>query len=340
VLAVLGENIVDLVPDEGLSGEATGGGAPARVAVPAGEDVPAYRAHLGGGPANAAVAAARLGSPTALLARVSRDGFGQRIRDRLARAGVDGRYLVPAREPSSLAVVSFDAARRPSYDFWLAGTADWQWSEQELPDPLDDDVRALHVGSLAAFLEPGASAVDRFVRAEGLRGRVTLSFDPNLRPAILVDADGSLDVARQRVERLVGLVDVVKVSDEDLGWLYPEVEPDKAAAVWAAHGPALVVVTHGAEGAVAISRAATVAVPAPVVDVVDTVGAGDTFSGALLHGLDTAGLLGPGGAERIAALDADGLTRLLTTAVTAAALTCTRAGPTAPTAADLAAALD
>ena len=323
MLTVLGENIIDLVPTD-----------------VAGATVPAYLAHAGGSPANTAVAAAKLGSAAALIARISRDTFGTQIRDRLVNDGVSDRYLVTASEPSSLAVVSFDAERRASYDFWLTGTADWQWGDNELPEPLDDDVESLHIGSIAAFLEPGASTIGRMVRAEADRGKVTLSFDPNIRPGIVAGPDGSLDEARARVEALLGVVDVVKASDEDLAWLYPAIQAETAAKVWASHGPALVVVTRGPDGAVAIGRTATVAVPAPVVDVVDTVGAGDAFSGALLHAMSQRGLLGAGGGERIAALDADGLTYLITVAVTASAVTCTRQGAVPPTAQELAAALN
>lgn len=318
MFAVVGENIIDLVPGEGAG---------------------TYVAHAGGSPANVAVAATRLGSPTALVGRVSRDVFGTRIRERLADAGVDDRYLVSGREASALAVVTFDEQRRASYDFWLDGAVDWQWRADELPDPLADDVSVVHVGSLAVFLEPGASAIEQFLIREGYRGRVTLSLDPNVRPTIVSGADGSLDEARARVERLVGLVDVVKASDEDLGWIYPGVPAEEAAAGWLDRGPALVVVTRGEEGATAVGRRATVTVRAPDVEVVDTVGAGDTFAGALLDGLGRAGLLGPGGGERIAALDEAALATLARRAATAAALTCTRAGADPPTAEELDAAL-
>ncbi|SHN34315.1 carbohydrate kinase family protein [Cryptosporangium aurantiacum] len=321
LITVIGENIIDLVPD------------PDQV-----DDAP-YRARAGGSPANIAVSVAKLGSRAALAARVSRDVFGGRIRERLTDAGVDARYLVDAAEPSSLAVVTFDAERRASYDFWLNGTADWQWRDRDLPNPLGEDVGALHIGSLAAYLSPGAEMIEKLVAREGLRGRVTLSFDPNIRPTIVAAADGSLDAARVRTERLVRLVDVVKVSDEDLGWLYPDVPAEDAAAEWAEIGPALVVVTRGSQGALAIGRAATVTVPAPKVTVADTIGAGDSFAGALLHALDVRGLLGPGGADRIAGLDTETLTEVIRTATTAAALTCTRIGADPPTAAELEAAL-
>jgi fructokinase len=314
VLTVVGENIIDLVP--------------------AGDEPPTYTAYVGGSPANVAVAAARLGAPTALLARVSRDVFGARIRARLAADGVDDRYLVEASEPSSLAVVTFDAERRASYDFWLNGTADWQWTDEELPSPLAGEVTTVHVGSLAAFLEPGATAIERLLRRERERGQVTISLDPNVRPMIVAPG-GDLGPARQRVERLVGLAHLVKASDEDLANLYPGVPIEEAARAWLAFGPALVVVTLGADGALAVAQSGTVRVAAPKVTVADTVGAGDTFAGALLRGLESAGLLGAAGHDKLVAVDADTLRPIIAEASAAAAINCTRPGTDPPTATEL-----
>jgi fructokinase len=314
-LAVVGENIIDLIP---LGGPA-----------------PDYRALPGGSPANIAVAASRLGTPTALMARVSTDVFGRRVRARLAADGVLDTYLVEAAEPSSLAVVTFDAQRRASYDFWLAGTADWQWTDAELGRPLGEDVRAVHVGSIAAYREPGASALTTMLRRECERGAVTISLDPNVRPAVM----GGIDRARARTEELVALANVVKASDEDLAQLYPDVEQVTAARRLLGMGPSLVVVTRGPDGAVAVGRTAEAEVPTPKVELVDTVGAGDTFMGALLHALDRHGLLGGAGAARLAAVDAATLGDVLTTAAAAAALNCAREGADPPTAAELAAAL-
>jgi fructokinase len=325
MLTVIGENIIDLVPLEA-------GNLPPNAA-----DVPAYQAFSGGSPANVAVAAARLGTETALMARISRDVFGQRVRARLAEDGVSDRYLVTAREASSLAVVTFDDQRRASYDFWLDGTADWQWTDAELPSPLAPDVTALHVGSLAAYLEPGASAIARLVRSERERGNVTISLDPNIRPAIVGGPDGDLAQAREHTERLVALAHVVKASDEDLSALYPDRSLEESARTWLALGPSLVVLTRGGDGALAIGRSATLAVPAPIVDVADTVGAGDTFSGALLHSLSEAGLLGTAGMSKLASLEAAELRPLITAAAAAAAINCTRSGANPPTAAELAA---
>ncbi len=247
---------------------------------------------------------------------------------------MDDRYLVAAAESSSLAVVTFDDQRRASYDFWLDGTADWQWTDEELPHPLGDEVTAVHIGSLAAFLEPGGAAIERMIRRERERGQVTISLDPNVRPMI-VAPDGDLGPARERVERLVGLAHVVKASDEDVAHLYPGLPVEEAARAWLALGPALVVVTLGADGALVVGRSATVTVPAPKVEVADTVGAGDTFAGALLSGLSDAGLLGAAGHAKLADLDADALRPIVAAAAAAAAINCTRPGADPPTAAEL-----
>jgi fructokinase len=258
--------------------------------------------------------------------------FGRRIRERLAADGVLDTHLVQAAEPSSLAVVTFDAERRASYDFWLTGTADWQWSADELARPLGDDVRAVHVGSIAAYREPGASVL--LAMLHRLKGRVSITLDPNIRPAVI----GGVEYARERTEELVRLADVVKASDEDLDLLYPGVDHLSSARHLLAMGPSLVVVTRGPEGALGVGRTAEVTVPAPAVDLVDTVGAGDTFMGALLHALGERDLLGRTAA--LAELDAGTLREVLTTAAVAAALNCAREGADPPTAAELAAALN
>ncbi|MDI2131410.1 carbohydrate kinase family protein [Yinghuangia seranimata] len=310
-VAVAGENVVDLVPTP---------------------DAPdTYRAVPGGSPANTAIAAARLGTPAALIARIGADAFGRRVRERLAADGVSPRYLVDAREPSSLAVLDFDEHRRASYDFWFTGTADAQWSGSELPDPLDPDVLALHVGSVALHLEPGGTALLRMILREHARGAVTLTLDPNIRP----DIAGDLAAVLRRLEALVPLCDVVKASEDDLTHLYPDLPPVEAARLWRDSGPALVVVTQGPHGATAVLEHQAVAVAAPDVPVADTVGAGDAFMGALLHGLDTRNLLG---GERVGALRTiapDDLSRILEYAAAAASYTCTRPGADPPTGTEL-----
>jgi fructokinase len=309
-IAVIGENIVDLVPngDDGL-----------------------LRPIPGGSPANIAVSAARLGSPTALMARIGADAFGRQIRRRLSDDGVDERFLVDGTEPSSLAVVSFDEQRRASYDFWVTGTADWQWQAGELPARLPESVRALHLGSIAALREPGASTIEAFARAQAGNGDITLSLDPNLRPSIV---GSGLEVTAS-VERLVRLCQLVKVSDEDIEHLYPGRDPLEVAFEWAGNGPSLVVVTRGGDGAVAVAGDRHLSVAAPRIALVDTVGAGDSFAGALLHGLAEGGLLG----RALAKAELEAIGPAVHTAVVAAALTCTREGADPPTRAELETAL-
>lgn len=310
-LAVAGENVVDLVPVDGTPDS--------------------YRALVGGSPANIAIAAARLGTSAALIARIGADAFGRRVRERLAADGVSPRYLVDAAEPSSLAVVSFDEHRRAAYDFWFTGTADGQWTGGELPDPLGADIRALHIGSVALHLDPGGAALLRMVLREHARGAVTLTLDPNVRPAI----SGDLAAVRRRLEAMVPLCDVVKASDEDMVLLYPDLDPVEAARLWRDSGPALVVVTQGEDGATAVMEHQAIAVAAPEVEVADTVGAGDAFMGALLHALDTRGLLGGDRVGALRTIAPDDLRRITEYAAAAATYTCTREGADPPTAAEL-----
>lgn len=325
MIVVAGENVVDLVPE------------------PA-EGAARYRATLGGGPANIAVALARLGRPVAMAARLGADAFGAQLAARLEAAGVRTDHLVWSRQSSTLAVVSLDGGGSARYDFWLTGAADYGWTAGELPAP-DAGIDAIVLGSLAAFLPPGADALRDWAAAARRTGVVAL--DPNLRPealrAVLPGAttpDGLPEAALRRLDELVGVADVVKASDEDLAAAAPGRDPERVAAEWLARpdGPALVVLTRGGDGAVGLTRSVRVAVPAPAVTVVDTIGAGDTAMGALLSELDGRGLLGPTGRKALAALDEETLTGLLRTVCTAAALACTRPGADPPTAEELAAA--
>jgi fructokinase len=303
MLTVLGEAIVDLVPE------------PRR----------RFAAHLGGSPLNVAVGLGRLGQPVSLAARLSHDSFGAMFREHLAASKVDPRHLVHAPEPSTLAVATVDAAGVAAYDFWTEGTSDWQWTEAELAGIVDADTAALHTGSLALELEPGAA---RIVELLGrVKGRTTISYDPNVRMAKL----GPVEAGRAAVERVVALADLVKVSSEDLEWLYPGGEPIAAAARWAAAGPALVVVTLGGDGAVAIRGEEQVRRPSPPVTVVDTVGAGDAFSSGLLGALAERDALA-GAGTRLAGVD---LAPVLERACLVAALTCARAGANPPTLAEV-----
>ncbi len=314
-LVVVGENVMDLLPTR--HGPQTLWAAP------------------GGGPANTAVAASRLGLPTRLLARIGSDGFGSMIRERLLGEGLDPAGLVDADEPSALALATLAADGSANYDFRMDDAADWRWRSDELPETLEPEVVAVHAASIALFREPGASLIEALLRREHGRGRVTITLDPNIRPDVI----GDRSTARALALRHAAQAHVVKASDEDLDYLYPDHTLEQAASALAALGPVLVVVTRGAEGAFALSHGVSVAVPAPKTEVVDTVGAGDSFMGALLHRLDLDGRLGDSPRERLAGLTEADLEALLTHAATAAAHTVTREGAEPPTAEELNAAL-
>jgi fructokinase len=306
VVVVAGEALVDLVP--------------------AGRDG-LFEAAPGGSPANVAVGLARLGVPARLAARLADDLMGRRLREHLSSNGVDLSKAPRASEPTSLAIVALGTDGVPDYDFRVEGTADWQWSDQEVEGLLDGPVVALHSGSLALTMEPGADVLGRLVERAGRT--VTVSYDPNLRPLLM----GSPDTVRERVEWLVSLSDVVKVSSEDLGWLLPGVALESVAERWLASGPEVVVVTLGPDGVLAVAEGTgIVRRPGRRVQVVDTVGAGDSFTSALLAGLHRRGLLGLDRREALRAIDTATLGAVLDEAVLASALTCTRPGADPPTA--------
>lgn len=284
----------------------------------------------GGSPANVAVGLGRLGIPVRLCARLSGDVFGRRIAAHLERNGVDLSAAVQASEPSSLAIAASADGDGVEYDFWVNGTADWQWRDAELAGALGDRSVALHVGSLAATMPPGDAAVVRFV--ERARELVTVVYDPNCRPTLM----GSPQVIRGRVEALVALADVVKASADDLAWLMPGRDPVEAAAAWCRLGPAIVVITLGPEGVLAVTRSEPpVRRPGRAVAVVDTVGAGDAFTSALLAGLHRAGLLGAACRPALGDIARKRLEQILDLAVLASALTCTRRGADPPTQSEL-----
>lgn len=308
MLTVIGEALVDLV-DSG--------------------DHASYTAHPGGGPLNVAVGAARLGLPTALLARIATDGFGPIVRRHATDNGVDVSACPPATEQATLAVVSLDEQRRAAYSFYLTGTADWQWTEAELRD-LPPGTTFLHTGSLASWTAPGdARVADLAARARA--AGVVVSYDPNVRPLLLRDPART----RPLVERNVALSHVVKASDDDLRWLYPDTEVAEVAADWLRLGPALVLVTSGPDGVIAYRPdAPPLARPGRSVAVVDTVGAGDAFTAGFLTVLARRGDT----PASLSTLDDAALTTALDHGVLVATLTCGRAGADPPTAAEVAAA--
>jgi fructokinase len=294
---VVGEALVDLVPDDS--------GTPV--------------AHPGGSPMNVAFGLGRLGVPTALLTRLGDDDHGVAIAAHLEAAGV---ALLPesrAGGRTSSARIELRADGSASYTFDI----DWTLAPIEPPE----GVRIVHTGSIAAFLRPGADAVGLLLQT--LRDEALVTYDPNIRPALVGDHDEAVAM----FEAFAEAAHVVKLSDEDAAWLYPDRELDAVLSGVLGLGPELAVATRGADGAVLMSRGARVDVPAVRVDVVDTIGAGDAFMSALIARLADAGVAAD--PERIAALDEQGLRGIGGTAVRAAALTVARAGARPPTRAEL-----
>ena len=280
----------------------------------------ALDARIGGSPLNVAQGLARLGRPVAFLAGLSTDAFGERLLASLAAEGVDTSLVVRSDAPSTLSVVSVDARGVPRYAFHGTGAADRQLSHDTLP-ALPPTVRVLQFGSYALAVEPVGSALLALAARE--RGQRLIAYDPNVRLNV------EPDVARWRalVDRMVSIAHLVKVSDEDLGLLYPAEAPEQVAARWLAQGAVLVAVTRGGQGASAWTRTARADVPTPQVKVIDTVGAGDTFQAGLLTWLDEHDALTPGA---LAALDGQALGALLGFAAKAAAITCSRRGADMP----------
>ena len=302
MFVVVGEALVDLVGQRG-----------SRTLV----------AHPGGSPANVALGLARLGNQVTLMTRLGRDALGEMISSHLTASGVRVDAGAGEGTSTSLAIATL-AAGIASYDFRI------EWDIGALA-PLPIETRCLHTGSLATALAPGSGDVEDLMRRERERGRVTISYDPNVRPALL----GSPDRARPGIERLVALSDVVKVSDEDLLWLYPDHTDEAVAREWLDRGPALVVVTRGGRGVYAVTAALEVRRPATPIDLVDTVGAGDSFTSGLLDGLRRADLVGASRRDALAAVDESTLVSVVDAAALVAAITCSRPGADPPTRAEV-----
>ncbi|WP_250405362.1 carbohydrate kinase family protein, partial [Streptomyces cellostaticus] len=298
MIVVAGEALIDLVP--------RGPGALADL-----------RPAPGGGPYNTAVALGRLGSPTAFCSRTSLDAFGEALLDGLRRAGVEVSDVQRGPEPTTLAVATVDAGGSAAYSFYVDGTADRLFTA---PAALPAGTRAVSFGTCSLVLEPGASAYEKLMRAAAARGLFT-ALDPNVRTGLIPDADAY----RARFRGWLPSVTLLKLSEEDAAWL------GGTPREWLAAGPSAVVVTRGGEGLTVHTRDGTAyaehSVPGEKVEVVDTIGAGDTVNAALLHGLATQDALSSRG---LAALGRDGWRRLLRFAARAAAVTCSRAGAEPP----------
>ena len=302
LVLVSGEALIDLIP----------------------RDDATYEAVLGGSGFNTAIGLGRLGVPTGYASRLSTDAMGEALAAELAASGVDAAFSITDARPSPLAFVTRGTAVTGSrYSFYLGATA------YDGPSPLatdwPDHAAHLHIGS---FMATDGTLGDAALAAlERAAARATTSYDPNIRPFVVPPRAETAPLVEARVK----LSTVVKASEEDFDWLYPGTPPSTAAARWAGMGPRLVVMTRGGGGAEAHFRGERLVQPAPTIDVVDTVGAGDSFMAGLLAAMAGDGALG-GGARDPSEAEVG---RWLLFAVAAAAITCTRQGAQPPTRAEV-----
>jgi fructokinase len=275
--------------------------------------------HAGGSPANVAVGLGRLGHTVTLATALGSDERGRVVKDGLKESNVDLSPDSFGTTPTSTATAWLDARGAARYDF------DITWDPQGLETiPI---APIMHTGSIAAYLQPGADAVEDLVKRASSSALVT--FDPNIRPRLLDDRGAVID----RLTRVVAECDVVKVSDEDLDWLYPGVAPNAVARNWISLGTGLVVITAGARGSFAVSSAGEVHVASATAPVIDTVGAGDSYMSGLIDAMITAGLVGTegGSGERVRELSLPDLRAYMHHANLSAAITVGRAGAEPPT---------
>ncbi len=275
-----------------------------------------YLAIVGGGPANTAKALANLGVKTYLIDGVSNDEYGQMAKAELISANVLLDYVQYSKKPTCTAKVTLSLSGSATYEFVIENTATFDFNSTWLPNPQTERLSLLHIGTLATAIEPGASFL--FEWAQSVAKVAPIVFDPNIRPAVLGDRDEYVN----KVDKWVRISSAVKVSDEDIKWLYPSLEIEQVVNNWLAKGPSLIVVTHGDKGLVAYRVGEKVSVDAVKVAVADTVGAGDTVGAILVEAIVKDGLETLSGVR---------LEIMLKRAAKAAAITVSRSGANPPT---------
>lgn len=279
---------------------------------------------VGGSPLNMALGLARMGDDAALFTRISTDMLGQRIRAFMAENKVSDRYCVATDNLTTMSLVETGADGHPRYFIYCNGTADCSMEPSDIPETLEDDVAIIHLGSFATVFEPTGETLRTFARREA--DKRFISFDPNVRTMVVAD----LDLWRERVDEMLPLAGIVKASDEDVGLLWPGKPLEWFIEKALVAGADLAFATRGPDGAIAGSADGRLMhVPGIMVDVIDTVGAGDTFMAGCLHHL-TAANIATKGKARAADIEA-----MASFAVRASALTCTRRGADLPTLAEI-----
>ena len=290
---VCGEVLIDLIP--GADGVRIG--------------------HVGGGPANTAKALARLGQDVQFIDGISTDADGVAARKELLDDEVKLDLALTSDKPTCLAIVSLASNGGASYEFKIAGTATFDFSLDWLPDPARYKPNVLHIGTLATVIAPGADVLyDWALRVAEF---APIVFDPNIRPAVLADRD----LYEAVVEKWAAISSVIKVSDDDLAWLYPGQNYVDVAARWINDGAALVVVTRGAQGIIGFTADGSQEVAGAKITVADPVGAGDTVGAIIVEAMIEKGIL---------ALTGDVLKATLHRAAVAAGITCSRKGAQPP----------
>lgn len=279
----------------------------------------------GGSPANTAVALARLGITTFMKARISKDKFGSEIRSYLENQNVDLNLSLFVDEPSSVIDAFIQKDGSAKYEANLKGASDYGWTESELDIALAENIKIIQLGSLTSYIEPGASNVENWYKKLRNNSKHLLTFDPNIRHPL--DAQPE-DEVRKRAKNLASLAHVVKASDEDLSWISPDQDVIETAKNFIENGTTLVVITLGKNGAVAInSNFEVIQIPAPVVEVKDTIGAGDTFAAALIAQLLEKQIVDE---KALSALAVSDLRDILSNCAMTSALTCSRQGANPP----------
>jgi fructokinase len=279
-----------------------------------------FDGRIGGSPFNVALGLARLGQPVAFFGGIGTGFAGERLAQALADEGIDARATVRLDAPTTLSLIGLDARGVPSYAFYGHGCADRLIRPEHLA-VIPAEARAFSFGSYSMVVQPTGATQRALVERE--HGRSVIAYDPNIRTNVEPD----LDVWRDTLQWMQPRTHLLKVSDEDLGLLFPGLALETFAANALAAGTPLVVVTRGAEGAIGFTARDTEVMPPVKVDVVDTVGAGDTFQAALLTWLAETGRLSP---AAIGAIDAAALREALGFAARAAAITCGRRGADLP----------
>jgi len=266
-------------------------------------------AMVGGGPANTAKAVARLGHLTCFVGGISNDAYGKAINEELLRSGVDLSLVYRGDEATAVAIATIDVNGLAKYEFELDETASFAFDASWLPLGEPD---AIHVGSVATLIEPGATELLKWVSSKS----APVIFDPNVRPSI----QGNQEIYRSAVERWVDEATIVKLSEDDLSFLYG-VNSDEVISSWLSRGVSIIVVTRAEQGLRAYSNGSVIEVPAVRVNLVDSVGAGDTIGAVIVEGVLIHGIAGMVG---------DTLKSVLERAAKAAAITCSRAGANPP----------